>query len=126
MVQLWWRAKGPERAILVTDAMSAAGMSDGEYRLGGLAVQVAEGRATTNGVLAGSVLTLDRALANFAAFTGATVEQGLGLLTSNPASMAGLEREAGFIATGRKANLVAVSAEGKLIASFVNGRPFER
>ena len=42
MVRLWWRAKGPERAILITDAMSAAGMPDGEYQLGGFAVQVAE------------------------------------------------------------------------------------
>ena len=45
MTKLWWRAKGPDRAILVTDAMSAAGMPDGEYRLGGLTVQVADGRA---------------------------------------------------------------------------------
>ncbi len=42
IVRLWWKAKGPERAILVTDAMSAAGMPDGEYQLGGFAVQVAE------------------------------------------------------------------------------------
>ena len=45
MVRLWWRAKGPERAILMTDAMSAAGMPDGEYQLGGITVQVANGRA---------------------------------------------------------------------------------
>ena len=89
MVRLWWRAKGPERAILVTDAMSAAGMPDGEYQLGGFAVQVKEGRATADGVLAGSVLTLDRALANFVAFTGATVDQALRLLTANPAAMTG-------------------------------------
>jgi N-acetylglucosamine-6-phosphate deacetylase len=74
MVKLWWRAKGPERAILVTDAMSATGMPDGEYQLGGLSVQVANGRATAGGVLAGSVLTLDRALANFIAFTGAPLD----------------------------------------------------
>ena len=123
MVQLWWRAKGPEKAILVTDAISAAGMPEGEYQLGGFAVRVAQGRATARGVLAGSVLTLDRALANFVAFTGATAEQGLRLLTANPAKMTGLGREAGSIAVGRKADLVAVSAKGKLIASFVNGQP---
>ena len=65
MVKLWWRAKGEQRAILVTDAMSATGMPDGEYQLGGFPVQVANGRATARGVLAGSVLTLDRALSNF-------------------------------------------------------------
>ncbi len=71
IVQLWWKSKGPERGILVTDAMSAAGMPDGDYTLGGFAVQVKEGRAMARGVLAGSVLTLDHALANFVAFTGA-------------------------------------------------------
>lgn len=121
IVRLWWRAKGPERAILVTDAMSAAGMPDGEYHLGGLTVEVANGRAMCDGVLAGSVLTLDRALANFLAFTGATLEQGLRLLTGNPAALTGFESEAGSLAPGAPANLVAVSEEGRLAASFVNG-----
>ncbi len=121
IVRLWWRAKGPERAILVTDAMSAAGMPDGEYQLGGFAVQVAHGRAMARGVLAGSVLTLDRALSNFVAFTGATVDQGLRLLTANPAKMTGLTEQAGCVSTGRPANLVAVDPTGQLLASFVQG-----
>jgi N-acetylglucosamine-6-phosphate deacetylase len=123
MVQLWWRAKGPERAILVTDAMSATGMPDGEYQLGGFAVQVANGRAMARGVLAGSVLTLDRALANFVEFTGATVEQGLRLLTVNPAAMTGLTERAGSLAVGQPASLVAVDAAGRLVGSVVGGRP---
>jgi N-acetylglucosamine-6-phosphate deacetylase len=122
MARLWWRAKGPERAILVTDAMSAAGMPDGEYKLGGLTVQVANGRATTDGLLAGSVLTLDRALANFLSFTGASVEQGLRLLTSNPAAMTGFDKVTARLSAGGPANLVAVSSRGTLEASFVNGR----
>jgi N-acetylglucosamine-6-phosphate deacetylase len=123
IARLWWRAKGPDRAILVTDAMSATGMPDGEYRLGELTVQVANGRAMSDGVLAGSVLTLDRALANFLAFTGATLEQGLRLLTGNPAALTGFEGEAGSLAPGSLANLVAVSPDGHLAASFVNGIP---
>jgi N-acetylglucosamine-6-phosphate deacetylase len=126
IVRLWSRAKGPEHAILVTDAMSAAGMPDGEYHLGGFAVQVAHGRATANGVLAGSVLTLDRALANFIAFTGAPVEYGLRLLTVNPAAMTGLEQQAGSLAPGQLTNLVAVDAAGKLLASFVGGQNLNR
>jgi N-acetylglucosamine-6-phosphate deacetylase len=122
IVALWWRAKGPERAILVTDAMSATGMPDGEYHLGGFAVQVANGRATANGVLSGSVLTLDRALANFLKFTGAAVEQGLRLLTSNPAAMTGLDDVAGSLAVNHPANFVAVDATGKLTASVVRGQ----
>jgi len=122
MAKLWWRAKGPERAILVTDAMSAAGMPDGEYQLGGFAVQVANGRAMARGVIAGSVLTLDRALTNFMAFTGAPLEQALRLLTVNPALMTGLGDQAGSVAVGMPANLVAVDEAGKLVGSIVNGQ----
>jgi N-acetylglucosamine-6-phosphate deacetylase len=121
MVKLWWRAKGPERAILVTDALSAVGMPDGVYHLGDFAVQVANGRATANGVLAGSVLTLDRALTNFMEFTGAPLEQALRLLTVNPASMTGLGDLVGSVALGRPASLVALDGAGNLVGSVVNG-----
>lgn len=120
MARLWWKTKGPDRAILVTDAMSAAGMPDGEYQLGGFAVQVANGRAMARGVLAGSVLTLDRALANLMAFAGARVDEALRALTANPAAMIG-DGEAGRVAVGGPGNLVAVDAEGKLVASVVGG-----
>jgi N-acetylglucosamine-6-phosphate deacetylase len=122
IVDLWWRAKGPERAILITDAMAAAGMPDGEYTLGNFAVQVANGKATARGFLAGSVLTLDRALQNFLAFTGAPLTQALRLLTVNPAAMTGFADRAGTIKTGQPANLVALDAQGKLLASFHNGQ----
>jgi N-acetylglucosamine-6-phosphate deacetylase len=122
MARLWWRAKGPQRAILVTDAMSAAGMPDGEYQLGGFAVQVANGRAMARGVLAGSVLTLDRALRNLVAFAGARVDEALRALTANPAAMIGAEVEAGRVRVGGPANLVAVDAEGKLLGAVVGGQ----
>lgn len=122
MVKLWWRCKGSERAILITDAMSAAGMPEGTYQLGGFDVQVADGRASANGVLAGSVLTLDRALANFIQFTGASVEQGMRLLSSNPAAMTGFEQHAGTLCPGDAANFVAVDPAGTLVASVIGGR----
>ena len=127
LVKLWWRAKGPERAILVTDAISATGMPDGEYQLGGFAdgfsVQVANGKATAGGVLAGSVLTLDRALTNFIEFTGAPLDHALRLVTANPAAMTGLGAQAGELAVGQPANLVAVDSAGRLLASIQNGQP---
>jgi N-acetylglucosamine-6-phosphate deacetylase len=131
MVKIWSRCKGPHRAILVTDAMSAAGMPDGDYRLGGLTVTVANGRATSGDVLAGSVLTLDRALANFLLFTGSTLEHGLRLLTTNPAAMTGVKSSnglpgrapsAGQLAPGMPANFVAVNPDGTLAASFIHGQ----
>jgi len=121
MVRLWWKAKGPQRALLVTDAMSAAGMPDGEYQLGGFAVELADGRAMANGVLAGSVLTLDRALCNFIRFTGATVDHALQALSANPAAMTGLGTQAGSVTVGAPANLVAVDSAGRLIASIQAG-----
>jgi N-acetylglucosamine-6-phosphate deacetylase len=106
----------------MTDAMSAAGMPDGTYQLGGFPVEVAQGRAMARGVLAGSVLTLDRAITNFLEFTGASLEEALRLATVNPAAMTGLSDQAGSVAVGRVASLVAVGAAGKLVGSVVNGQ----
>jgi N-acetylglucosamine-6-phosphate deacetylase len=122
IVRLWYRAKGPERTILVTDAISATGMSDGEYTLGGFQVNLANGRTMARGVLAGSVLTLDRALTNLLEFTGASLCDALRLLTTNPAAMTGLESSAGSVDVGKPANLVAVDGQGKLLLSIVNGK----
>jgi len=121
LVKLWWRAKGNQRGILITDAMSAAGMPEGEYMLGEFAVQVANGQATANGVLAGSVLTLDRALQNFVSYTGATVESVLPLLTQNPAAMTGFSNRAGAIRDGEPASFVALDEHGALLASIIRG-----
>jgi N-acetylglucosamine-6-phosphate deacetylase len=98
-------------------------MPDGEYHLGGFPVQVANGRATANGVLAGSVLTLDRALANFVRFTGATAEQGVRLMTANPAAMTGLAGRTGSVAVAQSADLVAINAKGHLVGSVIGGQP---
>jgi N-acetylglucosamine-6-phosphate deacetylase len=120
LVRLWWRAKGPQRAILVTDAMSATGMKDGEYLLGGFPVQVANGRAMIGDALAGSVLTLDKALCNFLEFTGASVEDGLRLMTANPAAMTGFGDRGSLVVDG-PADFVAVDARGSLLGSVIGG-----
>jgi N-acetylglucosamine-6-phosphate deacetylase len=77
------------------------------------------------GVLAGSVLTLDRALANFIEITGTPLEQALRLLTVNPATMTGLVDKAGSLAVGQAANLVAVDRAGRLAASIQGGQPVD-
>ena len=125
LVKLWWRAKGISRAILVTDAMSATGMPDGNYLLAGLPVVVADGRATLKespSTLAGSVLTLDRALENFVSYTGALLETALPLVTRNPAEMSGFSGVSGKIIPGGAANLVALDRSGTLLASMVRGQ----
>jgi N-acetylglucosamine-6-phosphate deacetylase len=120
-VRIFWRSKGPSRAILITDGMSATGMPNGRYRLGTFEVDVADGRASHDGVLAGSVLTMDRAVHNFAAFTGAPLATVARLATANPAALAGFADAYGAIAPGRRADVIAFSPDGQLIATCIAG-----
>jgi N-acetylglucosamine-6-phosphate deacetylase len=120
-VRIFWRSKGPARAILITDGMSATGMPNGRYRLGTFDVDVADGRATHGDVLAGSVLTMDRAVHNFAAFTGAPLATVARLATANPAVLTGFAETYGSIAPGRRADIVAFSPEGQLVATCIAG-----
>src|SRR6185437_1070195 len=127
LVRLWLRSKGTERAILVTDAMSAAGMPDGRYKLGELDVDVADGRAMLAGdlergahTLAGSVLTMDRAVANLRQFTGAPIADATRLASHNPAAMLG-RPELTRLAPGSPANLNRFDTSGRLIATYIQG-----
>jgi N-acetylglucosamine-6-phosphate deacetylase len=126
MVRLFYKAKGAEKAVLITDGMSATGMPDGRYKLGDLDVDVANGRCTSAGspgVLAGSVLTMDRAVRNFSAFTGASLAVSAQMAGSNPAVLMGLDGQWGRLEEGREANFVALSPDGRILESFRAGRP---
>jgi N-acetylglucosamine-6-phosphate deacetylase len=126
MIRLFFKAKGAEKSILITDGMSATGMPDGDYKLGDLDVQVAHGRCTTAGspgVLAGSVLTMDQAVRNFAEFTGAGIATSAQLAARNPARLMGLSQDWGSLEVGREANFVALSPNGEILQSFRAGRP---
>jgi N-acetylglucosamine-6-phosphate deacetylase len=126
MVRLFFKAKGAEKSILITDGMSATGMPDGGYKLGDLDVEVAHGRCTiagSPGVLAGSVLTMDQAVRNFADFTGAGIAVSAQLAARNPARLMGLDQNWGCLEEGREANFVALSPEGRILQSFRAGRP---
>ena len=95
-VRLWLRMKGLEHAMLVTDGMAATGMGDGNYLLGDLKVVVANGVCMSDGVLAGSVLTMDRAVRNVRAFTGIDLPAAVRLASRNPEAMLGLSAAHGF------------------------------
>jgi N-acetylglucosamine-6-phosphate deacetylase len=87
------RAKGPGRSVLVTDATAAAGRPPGDYRLGALTVHVdATGRVAVPGQpnLAGSALSLDRAVANVVRFAGIPLEEALQMASERPAAAVGL------------------------------------
>jgi N-acetylglucosamine-6-phosphate deacetylase len=127
-VRMWLRAKGEDRAILVTDGISATGMPDGKYMLGELEVTVADGRCLSTSdlakgveTLAGSVLTMDRAVANLQRFTGASLATAVRLASRNPARMLGL-KDLGQIVVGRPANFNAFSADGSLHHTMLHGQ----
>lgn len=115
-------AKGARGVLAVTDAMAGAGAGEGVYALGGLAVTVAEGRATlADGTLAGSVLTMDRAAANLRAWGGLDWEEVARVSATNAADQLGLTAK-GRLAPGADADLVLVDDDLSVHATFVAGR----
>jgi N-acetylglucosamine-6-phosphate deacetylase len=120
VVQIFLRQKGLERSVLITDAMAAAGMPDGTYQLGPIQVEVKDGRCTSNGSLAGSVLTMDRAIRNVTQFAGWSLKDAVRAATLNPTKAAGLTQH-GHIAPGAEANIVVLSPAGEVRRTFVRG-----
>lgn len=124
VVRLFLAAKGPERAVLITDAISATGMPEGRYRLGAFEVEVKGDRCEHDGKLAGSVLTLDRAVRNIVAFAGWNLPQAVRLATLNPARLLDLP-DRGMLATGSISDLLALTPEGQVVATMIAGKIVE-
>ena len=107
MVSLTYKVKGPERLVLITDSMQAAGMKNGKYSIGGIDVFMKDDKVTTaDGVLAGSTLNLYRAVRNLMSFAGATLAEAVVCATRNPAIATGIYDEVGSIEVGKRADLV--------------------
>lgn len=122
-VRMFWKEKGSDRAILVTDAMSATGMPDGNYRLGELEVRVKDGKCVIGeDTLAGSTLTMDRAVRNFAEFTCQGFDKVALLATRNPARMTGFDSQVGALETGRTADLTVLSPKGEIVDTILRGQ----
>lgn len=110
----------PERAMLISDAMRAAGMGDGDSELGGQPVTVTGGKATLkDGTLAGSVLTLGAAMRNLLAL-GYPLPLVSRLLSENPARSLGLS-DRGRLAEGLRADLVVLGADMQVVQVYVGG-----
>lgn len=121
MVRLWLKAKGVDKAILVTDSMSATGMPDGTYTLGTFQVEVAHGIAMASGSLAGSVLTMDRAVANLQRFTHSPLGVAVRLASHNPAKLLGMEDVIANPVAGQRADFNVFNAAGELQATILKG-----
>jgi len=117
-------AKGPQRTILVTDGIAAAGLADGAYSLAGEAIQVRDGVASLpDGTLAGSVVTMDQAVRNMVRLGLAPLAEAVRMASSNPAAALGLGQRLGRVAPGFAADLVALDERLEVAMTFVGGAP---
>ncbi|MEU5937694.1 N-acetylglucosamine-6-phosphate deacetylase [Micromonospora sp. NPDC047548] len=113
---------GPERTALITDAMAAAGMPDGEYELGGQAVTVADGvaRLARDGAIAGSTLTMDAALRH-AVSAGIGIADAARMVATTPARAIGLGDQVGALQVGLRADLVVLDDELNVVRVMRGG-----
>lgn len=122
MVCLAWRALGPGRIALVTDAIAALGLPHGTYSVGDTSVVVDETGARTAGdVLAGSVLRFDEAVRNLIAFTGCALADASISASTTPARL--IQRnDIGRLAAGCKADVAVLDDDNQVVVTVVSGR----
>jgi N-acetylglucosamine-6-phosphate deacetylase len=125
IVKLIARAKGPDQTVLITDATAATGMPDGRYRLGSMEVDVKDGRCTSDRKLAGSVLTMDRAVRNLARFAEWDLPLAVAAASRNPARVVRdnnvRSTNKGVLAPGADADFIVLDAEGNVLRTFIGG-----
>jgi N-acetylglucosamine-6-phosphate deacetylase len=121
-VEMLVRCKGTRRVLLITDAISATGMPDGDYHLASLAVKVSDGVCRSlEGSLAGSTLSQDRALQNMIRWTGIPLEEATYMLTCNPAESIGVSGAKGSVQPGQDADLVLLEDDLMVTATLCEG-----
>lgn len=113
----------PARLVLVSDAMSAAGLPDGPYALGDVPVDVCDGlpRIAGTQTLAGSALTLDRAVRNCVELAGIGLQEAVTAATATPAALLG-RTDIGALAVGNRADLVVLDRRLEVEAVLSRGR----
>lgn len=126
-IKLLAAAKGEDNVILVTDAMAAAGMPDGDYELGGLPVRMTCGvaRLKASGNLAGSTLTMIDAFRYMVREIGIPLVGASKMASLNPARQLGLDGDRGAIAPGKRADLLLLDDSLTLRQVWIGGRSME-
>lgn len=110
------------RGVLVTDAMRACGMPDGEYSLYRHRVHVSQGVARLpDGTLAGSVLTMDRAVRTVVEGASVELARALSMASEVPARLLGIEGSHGHLAAGRRADVVVMAPRGLEVVAVLSG-----
>jgi N-acetylglucosamine-6-phosphate deacetylase len=123
MVGLAFRMLGPDRLCLVTDAIAAMGMEDGEYRLATRTVYTDGGVPRLgSGSIAGSVLTMREAFMNILAFTGCTVPEAARMTSTSPARLVGEGRRKGRLAPGYDPDVTVLTPDLSVEAVWRGGK----
>jgi N-acetylglucosamine-6-phosphate deacetylase len=121
--KILFRAKGPDGVVLITDASPAAGMGEGEYVFGRRKIVVKQGRPLLpDGTLAGSTLTMNRAVALAAGMASLPLEEALAAATVNPARVLGLQARKGSLEPGKDADVVVMDASCNVLLTLCRGR----
>lgn len=124
VIRLLFAGKTPRKVCLITDAVACAGLPDGDY--GELTMTGGQVYLKDGCSLAGSSLTMHRALLNVMRFTGLKLEEALPSLTETPARQAGLDDRKGSLAVGKDADFLIVDDELRIVATYVGGREVYR
>ncbi|SCL87442.1 N-acetylglucosamine-6-phosphate deacetylase [Sporanaerobacter sp. PP17-6a] len=120
------KAKGKDGIILVSDAMMATGLKDGEYKLGSQNVFVKKGAARlADGTLAGSTLTLNRAVWNMVHMVGVPLEDAVRMASLNPAKSIGVGDRKGSIEIGKDADLIIFNDDLNILKVIIHGLSIE-
>jgi N-acetylglucosamine-6-phosphate deacetylase len=122
MLRLLLRLKAPDRLSLISDAIAAAGMGDGDYQIWGETISVKDGRTSNaRGSIAGSVITMLDAVKMMLRL-GVSETDAAWMAATNPARLLRIDRDYGSIAEGKRADLVALDADGEVRLTMVGGR----
>ena len=122
-VKIAYKQKGNQQFYLITDAMRAKGMSDGEYDLGGQNVIVKGSEARlASGALAGSILKMNDGLKNVLAFTGDTLDNVWRVASLNQAIALNIDNQKGSLKVGKDADIVIVNDDIKVLTTIKAGQ----
>ena len=123
ILQLIYRLKGPQKIGLISDCIVAGGLNDGSYRLGMLDVTVKNGVARTNsGSLAGSTLTLDKAVDNLVKLADIPVLEAVHMASLAPAKFLGVDNSLGSISIGKRACFAIVNRKFQVQTTIIDGK----